>query len=96
MRHRRAVRRRIGDQAGKVVAWLGAPIGCDASKNVTQRILLADYLKGIIMNQDVPPDLLGQARESRFFNQYCPGNAGWLCRPADLSGTDLTFAFEKG
>jgi hypothetical protein len=68
----------------------------DATKNVTQRILLADYLKDILMNQNVPPDLLAQSRESKCFNQYCPGNAGWLCRPADLSGTDLTFAFEKG
>jgi hypothetical protein len=62
----------------------------------TQRILLADYLKAVIMNQNVPPDLLGQSRESRFFNQYCPGNPGWLCRPNDLGGTDLTFAFVQG
>ncbi|MBV9172170.1 MAG: hypothetical protein JOZ81_19025, partial [Chloroflexi bacterium] len=61
----------------------------DASQNVTQRILLADYLKAIIMNQNVPGDLLAQAQSSRFFKQYCPGNAGWLCRPNDLSGTDL-------
>jgi len=62
----------------------------------TQSILLADYLKAILMNKDVPGDLADQARETRFFNQYCPGSAGWLCRPADLGGTDLTFAFEKG
>ena len=62
----------------------------------TQRILLADYLKAIITNQNVPPDLLQQSRESRFFNQYCPGNTGWLCRPGDLGGTDLTFAFVQG
>ena len=62
----------------------------------TESILLADYLKGIMMAQNVPPDLLAQSRESRFFNQYCPGNPGWLCRPGDLGGTDLTFAFVQG
>jgi hypothetical protein len=62
----------------------------------TQSILLADYLKAIIMNQNVPPDLMQQAQETRFFNQYCPGQNKWLCRPNDLGGTDLTYAFEKG
>jgi len=62
----------------------------------TQSILLADYLKAIIMNQNVPPDLLQQSRETRFFNQYCPGNALWMCRASDLPGTDLTFAFVNG
>ncbi|MBV9171790.1 MAG: hypothetical protein JOZ81_17095, partial [Chloroflexi bacterium] len=68
----------------------------DQTQNITQRILLADYQKSIMTNQNVPPDLLAQAQSSRFFKQYCPGNAGWLCRPNDLSGTDLTFAFERG
>jgi hypothetical protein len=68
----------------------------DATQNVTQRILLADYLKAIMLNQNVPPDLLAQSQGSRFFNQYCPDKPMWLCRPADLGGTDLTFAFEKG
>jgi hypothetical protein len=62
----------------------------------TQSILLADYLKAIVMNQNVPPDLLAQSRESKWFNQYCPGQTGWLCRPADLPATDLTFAFVQG
>ena len=62
----------------------------------TESILLADWLKAIIMNQGVPPDLMAQSRETRFFNQYCPGQAQWLCRPSELPGTDLTFAFEKG
>ena len=62
----------------------------------TESILLADYLKAIIMNQNVPPDLLAQAQGSKFFNQYCPGSDLWLCRPADLGGTDFTFAFVQG
>jgi len=62
----------------------------------TESVLLADYLKAILMNQNVPGDLAQQANESRYFGQYCPGNAGWLCRPNDLQGTDLTFAFVQG
>jgi hypothetical protein len=62
----------------------------------TQSILLADYLKAIIMNKDVPPDLLGQSQGTRFFNQYCPGQTQWLCRPSELPGTDLTYAFVNG
>ncbi|HEY3057785.1 MAG TPA: hypothetical protein VGL99_02310 [Chloroflexota bacterium] len=62
----------------------------------TESVLLADYLKAILLNQNVPPDLAEQSRESRYLAQYCPGNPQWLCRPAALGGTDLTFAFEKG
>jgi hypothetical protein len=47
-------------------------------------------------NQNVQPDLAAQSNESRFFNQYCPNSLLWLCRPSDLKGTDLTYAFEKG
>jgi hypothetical protein len=64
--------------------------------STTESILLADYLKAIITNQNVPPDLLAESKESRFFNQYCPNNPAWLCRPQDLGGTDFTFGFEKG
>jgi hypothetical protein len=62
----------------------------------TESILLADYLKGILMNQNVPSDLADQSRESRYFNQYCPGQTAWLCRANDLPATDLTFAFVQG
>ena len=62
----------------------------------TESILLADYLKGIMMAQNVPPDLQAQSRESIYYDQYCPGQTGWLCRANELPGTDLTFAFEKG
>ncbi len=62
----------------------------------TQSILLADYLKAILMNQNVPTDLAAQAHETRFFNQYCPGSPMSLCRAGELPGTDLTFAFVNG
>jgi hypothetical protein len=64
--------------------------------STTESILLADYLKAIIINQNVPSDLLQDSRESRYFNQYCPGQPLWLCRPAELSGTDFTFGFVQG
>jgi hypothetical protein len=62
----------------------------------TESILLADYLKGILMAQNVPADLQAQSSESRYWGQYCPGNTLWLCRANDLPGTDLTFAFVQG
>jgi hypothetical protein len=62
----------------------------------TESVLLADYLKAIIMNQNVPPDLLAQSQESRYFNQYCPSQPRWVCRGGDLPGTDFTFAFVQG
>jgi hypothetical protein len=64
--------------------------------STTESILLADYLKAIIINQNVPPDLLQDSRESRYYNQYCPGDPLWLCRPAQLPGTDFTFGFVQG
>jgi hypothetical protein len=66
------------------------------TQNATRGILLADYLKAIITNQNLPGDLAAQAGESRFYNQYCPGSPGWLCRANVLEGTDLTYAFEQG
>ena len=68
----------------------------DASTGVTRGILLADYVKGILRGADLPPDLREQANGSPLFTQYCPGAPAWLCRPDDLLGTDLTFAFEPG
>jgi hypothetical protein len=63
----------------------------------TVGILLGDYVKQILRGSDeLPPDLRAQAQHSRFFAQYCPENAGWLCRSQELPGTDLTRAFERG
>jgi hypothetical protein len=62
----------------------------------TESVLLADYLKAILTGQNVPADLQQQSSESRYSGQYCPGQTAWLCRPNDLPGTDLTFAFVQG
>jgi hypothetical protein len=57
-------------------------------------LLLADYLKAILRARDLPADLAAAARGSKYFAQYCPDKDRWLCRPGELPGTDLTFAFE--
>ncbi|MBO0882941.1 MAG: hypothetical protein J2P17_21910, partial [Mycobacterium sp.] len=70
----------------------------------TRGILLADYLKSVILGPtlapkygaNLPDDLNSQAKGSAKYSQYCPDQQGWLCRPSDLPGSDLTFAFEAG
>lgn len=70
----------------------------------TRGILLADYLKAIMLGPELAPqkgaslpaDLNQEARTSTLYSQYCPGANAWLCRPADMPGSDLTFAFEAG
>jgi hypothetical protein len=66
----------------------------DATSGVTRGILLSDYLKAVLRGADLPADLREQASGSTLFAQYCPGPPGWTCRPEDLPGSDLTFAFE--
>jgi hypothetical protein len=70
-----------------------------AGIGTTEPLLLADYLKQIMLGPgapNLPQDLAQQAASSRFFQQYCRGQTRWLCRPNDLQTTDLTFAFEQG
>jgi hypothetical protein len=65
---------------------------------VTEPLLLADYQKQIMLGPGapaLPADLQSQANGSRFFAQYCRGATRWLCRPAELPTTDLTWAFEQ-
>jgi hypothetical protein len=66
----------------------------DFASGATRGILLSDYFKSLITGRNLPADLASQAVNSRFRSQYCPGATGWVCRPAQLPGTDLTFAFE--
>jgi hypothetical protein len=68
----------------------------DAGSGKTQGLLLADYLKAILRDRELPADLRQQARTSRFFGQYCPAQPSAVCRPSDLPATDLTDAFEQG
>jgi hypothetical protein len=67
-----------------------------AEQNVTEGILVADYLKSVITNKNLPPDLAEDMRGSRFFNQYDPSAPNWVRRPGELPNTNLTNAFEPG
>ena len=65
----------------------------------TEPLLLADYLKQIMLGPNapnLPQDLQQQASGSKFYAQYCRGGTRWICRPDQLPGSDLTFAFEQG
>lgn len=66
----------------------------DAKTNTTQGILLADYFKGILMGENLPPDLAARAQTSPYYAQYNPLKPGWVDRPDQLPFTDLTRAFE--
>jgi hypothetical protein len=68
----------------------------DQATGRTQGLLLADYLKAILRDREVPADLRAQAKNSRFFAQYCPTAPKAVCRPNDLPASDLTYAFEQG
>ncbi|TMF00472.1 MAG: hypothetical protein E6I52_13435 [Chloroflexi bacterium] len=66
----------------------------DATTGATRGILLADYFKQILLDSpNLPPDVRQESVSSPFLKQYCPGSAGWLCRPDDLPATDLTYGF---
>jgi hypothetical protein len=65
----------------------------DSATNVTQGLLLADYLKAILTGENLPGDLDLDARTSRFYKQYAPARPQGLNRPQQLPGTDLTGAF---
>jgi len=65
----------------------------DATCNCTHGLLLADYLKVLLLNQNVPGDLAAEAHASPLLAQWSPGKASALARPADLAATDLTNAF---
>jgi hypothetical protein len=63
---------------------------------ITEGILLADWFKSLITGEHLPPDLEAQAAADRspFLRQYCPDQPSWVCRPGELTDTDLSFAFE--
>jgi hypothetical protein len=65
----------------------------DKGCTCTQGLLLADYLKAILTGTNLPADLDAQAKSSRFYKQYAPGQLLSIARPADLPGADLTNAF---
>jgi N-acetylmuramoyl-L-alanine amidase len=65
----------------------------DSACRCTQGLLLADYLKSILILRNLPPDLAAQAQRSPFYGQLDPARPRWLKRPGELPTTDLTDAF---
>ncbi len=65
----------------------------DAGCDCTHGLLLADYLKALLLNQNVPGDLAGEARTSSLLAQWAPTLPNALARPAELAGSDLSNAF---
>lgn len=68
----------------------------DKNCSCTQGLLLADYLKSLLTGQNLPPDLEAQARTSRYYKQYAPGQPLSIARPNELVGSDLSNAFVPG
>ena len=70
----------------------------------TRGVLLADYLKAIMLGptrrrrraRACHPISSRNRASSNLFTQYCPTSPLWVCRPQDMSGSDLTYAFEQG
>jgi hypothetical protein len=67
-----------------------------AEQNVTEGILVADYLKSVMTLRNLPLDLAEEMRNSRYFGQYDPAAPNWVKRPGELPNTNLTNAFEPG
>ncbi|HET6316196.1 MAG TPA: cellulase family glycosylhydrolase [Chloroflexota bacterium] len=67
----------------------------DKTCGCTQGLLLADYLKSIMTGQNLPPDLDAQAKGSKYYKQYAPGQPKSIARPAELPNSDLTDAFTQ-
>lgn len=67
----------------------------DAGCKCTQALLLADYLKALMLARNIPPDLLAQAGGSPFLAQYNPQKPQALNRPQQLGAADLKNAFRK-
>ncbi|GIW06217.1 MAG: hypothetical protein KatS3mg060_1022 [Dehalococcoidia bacterium] len=66
----------------------------DATTGLTQGVLLADYLKAILIGEPLPADLEREARTSPLYRQYNKTGYRGMNRPDALPGTDLTGAFE--
>jgi hypothetical protein len=65
----------------------------DAGCDCTHGLLLADYLKALLLNQSVPDDLASEARASPLLAEWAPSLPNAVARPAELGASDLTNAF---
>jgi N-acetylmuramoyl-L-alanine amidase len=67
----------------------------DKACNCTQGLLLADYVKAMITNKNLPGDLAQQAKSNKLLAQWAPNNGLGMTRPNDLPGSDLRNAFRR-
>jgi N-acetylmuramoyl-L-alanine amidase len=67
----------------------------DKGCGCTQGLLLADYVKALLTGRNLPADLADQAKGSKLFGQYKPGQPQALARAGDLPGSDLTNGFRR-
>jgi hypothetical protein len=68
----------------------------DGACGCTQGVLLADYLKGILTGNNLPPDLTQEAQGNPLYRQYDSSQPGWVHNASVLPNTDLTNAFTPG
>ncbi|MCA1645333.1 MAG: N-acetylmuramoyl-L-alanine amidase [Chloroflexi bacterium] len=67
----------------------------DKSCGCTGGLLLADYVKALMTQQNLPADLAEQAKNSKLIGQFKPGAAQSLARAGDLPGSDLSNSFRR-
>jgi N-acetylmuramoyl-L-alanine amidase len=67
----------------------------DKGCGCTQGLLLADYVKALMTQRNLPPDLAEQAKSSKLVGQFKPGQPQSIARPGDLPGSDLSNSFRR-
>ncbi len=67
----------------------------DKGCGCTQGLLLADYVKSVMSQRNLPADLAEQAKGSKLLGQFRPGQPQALARPGDLPGSDLSNSFRR-
>jgi N-acetylmuramoyl-L-alanine amidase len=67
----------------------------DKGCGCTQGLLLADYVKALMTQRNLPPDLAEQAKGSKLIGQFKPGQPQSIARPGDLPGSDLSNSFRR-
>ena len=65
----------------------------DEATASTRVLPFGRYVQNVVIGSYAMPDLAEQAVESPLWQQYQPRAAGWMARPGDLPGTDLSAAF---
>ena len=67
-----------------------------AHQQITEGLLVGDWLKALLTGQSLPPDLAAETAGSALFEQYDPSTNRGPVRTQDLPGTSLDGAFAPG